>query len=388
MIGGTRTSNGKHQCYGAKLRYCRISIKQASFCFCFYPSKRKIHMLQPDTSTEIANSQAAPHNSISQGRSRLRHQRTLITIAFCALINVVAIPIACAHGFAGKRFFPATLSTDDPFVSDELSLPTISSRKTAADGDDPATRETITSVDFTKRITPNFGLGLGADYLHLQPNGAPSQNGFDNLSANVKYQFYENDAHEAIFSIGADWDIGGTGSKHVGADSFSTITPTLFFGKGFGDLPDQVAYLKPLAITGTVGIAMPTRASTTTVDDNGNFTTEQHPNVLQTGFAVEYSLPYLQSFVKDVGLRGPFSRMIPLVEFSLQTPLDRGGGPTTGTVNPGVVWAGRYMQSGIEAVIPINSNTGGKTGVMAQLHFFLDDIFPKSIGKPLFQSQP
>ena len=32
-----------------------------------------------------------------------------------------------SHGFAGKRFFPATLSTDDPFVADELSLPTISS---------------------------------------------------------------------------------------------------------------------------------------------------------------------------------------------------------------------------------------------------------------------
>src|SRR5262245_66326017 len=66
---------------------------------------------------------------------------------------------AFAHGFAGKRFFPATLATDDPFVADELSLPTVSRRKTAG-GDEPATLETDTSIDFTKRITQNFGIGL------------------------------------------------------------------------------------------------------------------------------------------------------------------------------------------------------------------------------------
>ena len=27
---------------------------------------------------------------------------------------------ALAHGFAGSRFFPATITIDDPFVADEL----------------------------------------------------------------------------------------------------------------------------------------------------------------------------------------------------------------------------------------------------------------------------
>ncbi len=31
---------------------------------------------------------------------------------------------ADAHGFAGERFFPATILTDDPSVADEMSLPT------------------------------------------------------------------------------------------------------------------------------------------------------------------------------------------------------------------------------------------------------------------------
>jgi hypothetical protein len=33
--------------------------------------------------------------------------------------------------------------------------------------------------------------------------------------------------------------------------------------------------------------------------------------------------------------------------------------------------------------VPLNSRTGGGTGVLLQLHFFLDDLFPKSLGKPL-----
>jgi hypothetical protein len=305
-----------------------------------------------------------------------------MTFVACSLTSAVT-EAAFAHGFAGKRFFPATLTTDDPFVADELSMPTISSRKMAASGDEPATLETGYAIDFTKRITADLGIGFGATYLRLRPDGAEARNGFDNLAANIKYQFYKSEEHEAILSAGIDWDIGGSGSKRVGAESFSTVTPTLFFGKGFGDLPDSARFLRPLAITGLAGISTPTRASTTTIGEDGDVSVEQHPNVLKWGFSIQYSVPYLQSSVKDVGLREPFNRMIPVIEFALETPLNRGRGGTTGTVNPGLLWAGRYVQFGIEAVIPINSRTGGRTGVIAQLHFFLDDLFPQSLGKPL-----
>lgn len=319
-------------------------------------------------------------------RPKLIPARKAFALLVCvsALAGSGAAPSAFAHGVAGKRFFPATLATDDPFVADELSLPTISRQKTAASGDAPGTLQTSASIDCTKRITTNFALGFGANYLRLRPDSGSAQKGVDNLSVSLKYQFHKSDEHESILSVGADWDIGGTGAKRVGAESFSTVTPTFFFGKGLGDLSESVKYLRPFAITGTAGIAMPTRASSTTIDEDGNATTEQHPNTLKLGLAVEYSLPYLQSFVKDIGLREPFSRMIPVVELSLQRPLDRGRGPTTGTVTPGVLWAGRYMQFGVEAIIPINAHSGSGTGVMAQIHFFLDDIFPRSIGMPVF----
>jgi len=76
----------------------------------------------------------------------------------CALCHFCATSQTYAHGFAGARFFPATLSSDDPFVADELSLPTVSTIRTPDDG---GTRQTDISVDIAKRITPQLGIEIG-----------------------------------------------------------------------------------------------------------------------------------------------------------------------------------------------------------------------------------
>src|SRR6266705_1964990 len=141
------------------------------------------------------------------------------------VLILLAIALALAdrasgHGFAGARFFPATLSTDDPFVNDELSLPTVSTIKT------PEGRETSIAVDIAKRITPNLGIELGESFLELNPNGEHESSGF---------------------------------------------------GKGLGDLPDTLSLLRPVAATGVVGITIPTSASTRTSD----MEIERHPNVLR-----------------------------------------------------------------------------------------------------------
>lgn len=310
--------------------------------------------------------------------------KLLANAAGIALIAYAGMPAdALAHGFAGKRFFPATPTTEDPFVADELALPTISQRRLAPSDETQATRLTSTSAEFAKRVTANLGVGFGVNYLRFANEDGTNQNGFDNVSANVKYQFHKSDAHESIASLGLDWDIGRSGARSVGAESFSTLTPGVFFGKGMGDLPESVKFLRPLAITGTAGIAFPTRKSATTVDENSNASVEQHPDVLKLGFAVEYSLPYLQSSVKDVGLPAPFNRMIPVVELDLEKPINRGASGFTGTMNPGLIWAGRYMQFAVEAIVPVNGRTGGGKGILFQVHFFLDDLFPRSVGKPM-----
>jgi len=326
---------------------------------------------------------AVSSRSLSSKASTLARRLAFGAILFSFGSPVVGASQALAHGFAGQRFFPATLVTDDPFVADELSLPTATLIPRPAAEGSPATLENDLAIDLSKRITPNFAIGIGENWQTLKTEGAgnSSVSGFANLDVNGKYLLLTNAPHELLLSLGVDAEIGASGSSSLGVDRFSTISPGVFFGKGLGDLPKSLSLLRPFAVTGVLSLGFPTQAKT--MSDSGDV--QQNPHVLGTGLAIEYSLPYLQASVLDIGLRAPFNRLIPLVEFNFQTPLDRGQqGLTTGIICPGIIWAGTYFQIGFEALIPANSRTGHNVGAIGQLHFYLDDIFPRSIGKPLF----
>ena len=306
-------------------------------------------------------------------------------------IALVPLTQSAAHEIVGNRFFPATLSIDDPGVNDELSLPTVDSFKT---GDVPPVRQRDISAEFSKRITEDFAISFGTTYTFLGPIDptAAGANGFQNLDTTFKYRVFKNAEHEFVMSVGLSVEWAGTGSSTVGAEAFNTYTPTLFFGKGLGDLPDTLSWLRPVAITGQFGYAIPGRNFTTTfgVDpDTGaqSVDTEFHPRVLNWGGTIQYSMPYLKSAVMDLGLPDFVNHLIPLVEANLQTPVSNtftSGTLTTGTIQPGVIWVGNTFQIGVEALIPINRQSGSNVGVIAQLHLYLDDIDPRGIGKPLF----
>ena len=181
-------------------------------------------------------------------------------------LAIMLVPLSggVAHEIVGNRFFPATLGIDDPGVNDELSIPTVAAFKT---GDDPSFKQRDISGEFSKRITEAFAVSFGTTYSFLSSPGGPTgmgANGFQNLETTFKYRVFKNPEHEFVMSVGLNIEWGGTGAQGVGADPFNTYTPTVYFGKGFGDLPQSVPYLKPLAVTGTLGVAIPGRASTTT----------------------------------------------------------------------------------------------------------------------------
>jgi hypothetical protein len=310
-------------------------------------------------------------------------------VRLAAAITLTILPMGCAlaHGFAGSRFFPATIVIDDPFVADELSLPTVSNQKT---GTDPSVVQTDISGELSKRITADFGLSIGTAWTHLDQGGPPhNPNGFQNLDITPKYQFLLNAPHEAVASVGVITEVGSTGARRVGAVPFATYTPTLYFGKGAGDLPESLNWARPFALTGTVGYSIASSKKTTipVVDPDTGITTlavDHVSNTINYGFAIEYSNFYLRTNIHDFGLPEWVNRLTPLVEFSFVTPVtDRYGEKTVGTVNPGIIWSGQSVQFGVEAIIPVTKASGKDIGIIAQLHFYLDDIFPNTIGRPL-----
>jgi hypothetical protein len=300
------------------------------------------------------------------------------TLALATLVTLTFTTHALAHCFVGARFLPATLITDDPCVADEMSIPTVAWSKT---GDVPPATQWDLSVDFSKRITENFGVTFSQGWTQIRQADGTLTTGFSNFETTFQYQILKDPSHELALLAGLIVDWGHTGSTASGlADRFSHLTPTFYFGKGFGDLPDSVSWIRPFAVTGQVGYQIPT--------DSFDFTQNVfNPQQLVYGASLQYSMPYLKSEVIDLDLPEFFNHLIPIVEVSLTTPMANNfGNPstTTGTVNPGVIWVGSYFQVGIEAMIPINRESGTGVGVIGQLHLYLDDMFPHSIGQPLF----
>src|SRR5215218_9271004 len=197
----------------------------------------------------------------------IRAGKGAITFTTSWLILLDASGTVSAHGFAGKRFFPTTFAVEDQFVSDEFPLLGSHIREPGAD-DEPSVYASEIAAEYSKRITPKFGISLEGEYRSLHPNGESTENGFGNLEVAARYQLLTSAAHEAIMSVGLAAEVGGTGDEDVEAEPFSVISPTLLFGKGLGDLPDSLKYLKPTAVTGALAVNFPTEDETITPTSN------------------------------------------------------------------------------------------------------------------------
>jgi hypothetical protein len=173
-------------------------------------------------------------------------------------------------------------------------------------------------------------------------------------------------------SIGVIHEFGGTGSsqlRNAGViDSVGSTAPTVYVGKGFGDLP--IGFFRPFALTGELGYQISDTPSVS-------------PHQWNYAASLQYSMPYLMQHVKAIDVPDFAKHLFAVVEVSLSSP-DRG--PTTGTVAPGILYEAQTWQVGFEALIPANAATrqAQGTGFIAQFHLFLDDALPNSVfGKPL-----
>jgi hypothetical protein len=320
--------------------------------------------------------------------------------AFAAVATLAGIGPALTHTIVGKRLFPATIGIDDPGVNDELGLPTFSYFPNPDNSN-----EFDFNVAYQKTITYDLSFSIADTFTHLtnalRADGTIGTiNGWKTLRTQLKYVPYQNAEHEFIVSVAGSVAWGETGNDSIAPDPFSLLTAKGFFGKGFGDVPCE--WLRPFAVTGEVDYTWSTHPISFLFDPTMNtLSVTQTPTVLTYGVTLQYSLLYMNAFVHEVP---PFFRnLIPTVEAVFTTPVSNigpsvpgaviGTHETLGTVQPGVFYIGRLgpvsFELGAEAVIPINHASGRHVGAMAILDFFLDDIFPDTIGKPLFgPSQP
>ena len=295
---------------------------------------------------------------------------------------------AHAHGIAGNRYFAGTVTFDDPAVADELILPNFNYLDYPAQGSN-VTESRINGA-FARLLTPTLAFTIDSAWVQQAwPTGHTS--GFDKTNIGLKYEAYRNNQHEMLASVGLAWGIGHSGAAAIGADAPHTIQPGIFVGKGFGDLPDQLSWLRPFAITASAVAEIPMGSGGRALALNlatGGFSSVFSPAVetLHWGFSIQYSTLYLTSrFDGGPPKDEPLNQFVPLVEFKFDSPR---GQDTAASANPGFAYVAVAWQVAAEAIIPLNHAGGTGPGFRAQLLIFLDDAMPSLFGKPLLSEQP
>jgi hypothetical protein len=215
--------------------------------------------------------------------------------ALCAAVPGFLLALAAyseaSAEWVGDRFFPSTLATTVPTPADFFNPPNfVLLPETAAT---PSAREIDIPTTYSKLITPDWAVTFAETFRILEQANTPTRQGFDNFVLGTQYQLYTNAEHQFVFTVGGTAALGGSGSSNI-ANSFSTLTPTVFIGKGFGDLPDSMAWLRPVIVTANLGVALTTQSTTLftrTLPAGATAVTETvNPNILLWSFALEYSL--------------------------------------------------------------------------------------------------
>jgi hypothetical protein len=150
---------------------------------------------------------------------------------------------AYPHAVCGDRIFPSTQVIDDPGVTDELTLPSLTWLPKNSDG----VQEFDAGAEWAKTIFPNFAISVGAGATWLHPGGY----GWDALDTEAKYQFMCIPQLELMGSVGFDIEWGGSASgSQIGEPNM--YSPVLDVGLGFGALPQSMNLMRPFAITAEI----------------------------------------------------------------------------------------------------------------------------------------
>ena len=274
---------------------------------------------------------------------------------------------AQAYTAAGDRLFPATILLPQIGPTDEFYI-TGSTLPQQTSSGAPGGRSTNLTAVFDKTITDRFSATLTEGYAWQRLGAGSSPSGWQNFAFALQYLAILDQPREFLLSAGIEREFGGTGAMKIGANSQGATIPALFFGKGLGDF--DLGYLRPLAFAGTVGYLISDGAP--------------RPNLVQTGFVIEYSIPYLLSKVAAVEMPDFLRATTPMVEMQFSKPVGRSfGQASTALIGAGFNYSGEGWDLGVEALIPQNHATGRGAGFTIQLHFSLDFLAPTTIGKPL-----
>src|ERR1700721_299011 len=157
----------------------------------------------------------------------------MVRTAWRAVIPGFLLLIAtCSEGWAayvGDRFFPSTLATVVPPAAAFYNPPYFVKLPDTATT--PSTREFDIPTTYSRLVTKDWAVFFTETFRVIEDANRGTRSGFDNLVTGTQYQLYSSPEQQFVVTVGGTAAIGGTGATGI-ASTFSTLTPTIYIGKG------------------------------------------------------------------------------------------------------------------------------------------------------------
>ncbi|MBF6569847.1 MAG: hypothetical protein IVW54_13335 [Candidatus Binataceae bacterium] len=289
---------------------------------------------------------------------------------------------AYAHGTVGDYTFLEPIVADDANPKNELDLlrpqwTRMAGCRVFSLGFSLEKVIAASTPELTSNGVANDGLvslTLGDDWIYQSPRRGKSASGFNELELLPKWAFLTMPEHEFRLSLGMRIIIPA-GSPSVEAQHHTQLGPEFLWVKGMGELGNDglIKYLRPFAVQGDFGYvpALGGRTWHEMFADN----------------VIEYSMPYLNNNVKDLGLGWPLRNLYPYIEFNYDQLVSGPPGQTFPQIaaTPGIAFMNYYVELSIATQFALNhaSVAGNHATVIGLLDLFIDDIFPPTNWTPL-----
>ena len=189
--------------------------------------------------------------------------------------------------------------------------------------------------------------------------------GFSNLSLAYKHVLLAIPRHEFTLSIAPEGEIP-VGSRKIGSESHARAGFDLIFAKGFGDLADSLAILRPAAIEGDLSW-------------EGKVTGARDDLVAANG-EIEYSLSDLDENVASFSVTHALRDFTPHLDFDYAQYMSAHRNSTAPDfeLTPAVAWLSETMEINLGVQVAVNraSSSSGAVAFVWLVGVSIDQIVP------------
>ena len=258
----------------------------------------------------------------------------------------VLLAIASILGVSTARADPPSRSFVGNFIGNDA---TVENYLSISGGVDRA--QNFESLYLEKTISSDASLSLFVGYQRLEQEGEDEAiSGFSNLGLGYKHLLLALPANEFILTINPTLELP-VGDSRV-SETHPRAGGDMLFQKGFGDLPESLAMLRPAGIEGDAGF--------------DSKVTGARDDLLDADLELEYSLGYLDANVAPGSVPTLLRNLTPHLDFDYAQYLSAHNNSSAPDLEltPAIAWMNDTFEVNLGAQIALNRASSG-TGAVA-----------------------